>query len=113
MINTIKLKIINEDNAKIIYLPNGYRMSSFVLEELINGKVNFGDEYNIIVKKIDDDYKPLSDNEIIGYAGEYSNCWTFETNDYSYSENVLILIDQILSISSKDLDRFSILITKI
>lgn len=48
--------------------------------------------------------------EIIGYVGEYSDNWCFETEEESYRANVPIVIDELLGIDSKDGDKFKITI---
>ena len=51
--------------------------------------------------------------EFIGYVGEYNDNWCFETDEESYSDNVPIVIDELLEIDSQDGDRFKITIEKL
>lgn len=53
--------------------------------------------------------------EIIGcVSGDYcTNCWSFETDEESYSANVPTVIDELLEIDSQDGDRFKITIEKL
>ena len=65
-----------------------------------------------------DVYKNLKGNnkmkkEFIGYVGEYSDNWCFETDKESYSANVPTAIDELLGIDSQDGDKFKITIEKL
>lgn len=58
--------------------------------------------------------------EIIGYVRAYerswmpeSDYWTFENDENCCSENVVRAIDELLSIDSKDGDKFKITIEKL
>ena len=51
--------------------------------------------------------------EIIGYVGEYNDCWSFDTDKISYSSNIPTAIDELLEIDSQDGDRFKITIEKL
>lgn len=51
--------------------------------------------------------------EIIGYVGEYNDGWVFENKKESYGANVVIAIDELLGVDSKDGDKFKITIKKL
>lgn len=51
--------------------------------------------------------------EIVGYVGEYNDCWSFDTDKISYSSNVPTAIDELLEIDSQDGDMFKITIEKL
>lgn len=51
--------------------------------------------------------------EFIGYVGEYSDTWLFETNETSYSSVVVLAIDELLGIKTEDGDKYKITIEKI
>lgn len=50
--------------------------------------------------------------EFIGYVGEYSDNWCFETDKEIFSANVPTAIDELLGIDSQDGDKFKITIEK-
>ena len=49
----------------------------------------------------------------VGYIAQYSDCWLFETEKTSYSQQVCATIDELMGELSKDGDRFKITIEKI
>lgn len=51
--------------------------------------------------------------EIIGYVGEYNDCWVFENEKEIYSSGIPNAIDELLNITSKDGDKFKITIEKL
>ena len=51
--------------------------------------------------------------EFIGYVGEYSDTWLFETNKTPYSSIVVLAIDELLGIKTKDCEKYKITIEKL
>lgn len=51
--------------------------------------------------------------EIVGYVGEYSDCWLFETDNKSYSERVPIVLDELLGLFTKDGEQYKITIQRL
>lgn len=51
--------------------------------------------------------------EFIGFVGEYSDTWTFETDTHQFSSNVPAVLDELLGIETKNGDKFKITIEKL
>lgn len=51
--------------------------------------------------------------EIIGYVGEYSDCWLFENEEASYSEKVPAVLDELLGVFTKNGERYKITIQRL
>ncbi len=51
--------------------------------------------------------------EFIGYVGEYSDIWVFETEDQQYSSNVPVALDELLDTETKDGEKYKITIEKL
>ena len=51
--------------------------------------------------------------EYVGYVGQYSDTWLFETDTTSYSKNVVLAIDELLLIETKDCEKYKITIEKL
>lgn len=51
--------------------------------------------------------------EFIGFVGEYSDTWTFETDTHQFSSNIPTALDELLDIETKDGDKFKITIEKL
>ena len=51
--------------------------------------------------------------EFIGFVGEYSDVWTFETDTHQFSSNIPTALDELLDIETKDGDKFKITIEKL
>lgn len=51
--------------------------------------------------------------EYVGYVGQYSDTWLFETDKTSYSKNVVLAIDELLLIETKDCEKYKITIEKL
>ena len=49
----------------------------------------------------------------VGYVGQYSDGWLFETDTNSYSQQVCAAIDELMEKLSKDGDKFKITIEKL
>ena len=57
--------------------------------------------------------KPKNYKTFVGYMGQYSDCWLFETEKTSYSQQVCAAIDELMGELSKDGDKFKITIEKL
>ena len=51
--------------------------------------------------------------EYVGYVGQYSDTWLFERDKTSYSKNVVLAIDELLLIETKDCEKYKITIEKL
>lgn len=51
--------------------------------------------------------------EFVGYVGEYSDTWVFETEDQQYSSNVPAALDELLDTETKDGEKYRITIEKL
>lgn len=51
--------------------------------------------------------------EYVGYVGQYSDTWLFETDKTSYSKNVVLAIDELLLVETKDCEKYKITIEKL
>ena len=51
--------------------------------------------------------------EFIGYVGEYSDTWLFETNKTPYSSIVVLAIDELLGIKTEDCEKYKMTIEKL
>ena len=51
--------------------------------------------------------------EFIGYVGEYSDTWLFETDKTPYSSIVVLAIDELLRTETKDCEKYKITIEKL
>lgn len=51
--------------------------------------------------------------EFVGYVGEYSDTWVFETEDQQYSSNVPATLDELLDTETKDGEKYRITIEKL
>ena len=49
----------------------------------------------------------------IGYVGEYSDTWLFETDKTPYSSIVVLAIDELLLTETKDCEKYKITIEKL
>ena len=57
--------------------------------------------------------KTLPCKTFVGYVSRYSDCWLFETEKTSYSQQVCATIDELMGEFSKDGDKFKITIEKL
>lgn len=51
--------------------------------------------------------------ELIGFVGEYSDTYTFETDTNQFSSNIPAALDELLGVKTKDGDKFKITIEKL
>jgi hypothetical protein len=57
--------------------------------------------------------KSKNSRSFVGYVGQYSDGWLFETDTNSYSQQVCAAIDELMGEFSKDGDKFKIIIEKL
>lgn len=51
--------------------------------------------------------------EIIGFVGEYSDTWMFETDTDCYSANIPTALDELLGYETQDGEKYKITIEKL
>lgn len=104
LLTTFKIENIEKLNSLLVEL-NSKTQNGVILVET---KVPQIKTKNKFFKK-----KASSCKTFIGYVGQYSDCWLFETDTTSYSQQVCAAIDELMGELSNNGDKFKITIKKL